>query len=279
MPDSVKPTDSESEPQQTLNVTPPADDGEPEEVTLPVGEPVTLTDIVSVDQFTAAHEPVMSAVEPHAIAAASRRLAAERGQSSEGEEVVPASSSVLPTSNTNSAIKGKTDDKGRTYDPSIHETPLRLNKLGYIACKRGGAAQKAGAAPTERRSFAAQPSSGQPGKQQPALVAVDPVALEQKAQALAVMGTGMFYTVGGVIFGDDMKPSEDDEGKQEVDGCVSTLKNYFIASGCPDVPPGIAVCVTFGMVLFKRYTTKPTFAQKIKGWGFKAYLWLTKKFT
>jgi hypothetical protein len=189
--------------------------------------------------------PDMPEVQDHAIAAARERLSAE----APARDVKVGEPSAVP-------VKGKTDIKGRAYDPAIHESPMRINRDGWIACKRGRVDVSTKPA-TPSRSKIVPPTQGKPAAPVSA-VAIDP-AIE--AQASAEMCAGLFFTGAMFVGGEEFKPDD----KAEQDFIVGSMKNYFIAKGCPDIPPGVALAGALGFFIAKRWT-RPKFTEKRQGW-------------
>lgn len=143
--------------------------------------------------------------------------------------------------------KGETDEDGRPYDPAIHETPMRLNKSGFIAKKRGGTAQKNlrnGVQPAQA-SKAILPGIAQE--------ATPDANVETCAQVCA----GMFLTTATVIGGDDLAPENDAEAAR----VKSIFHEYFKVKGAVDIPPGVALAFGLGMYVVTKWN-KPKFVAR-----------------
>jgi hypothetical protein len=186
----------------------------------------------------------MPEVQDHAIQAAQERKKATQVASE------PSQASGFST-----PVKGKTDIDGRPYDPTIHETPIRINRDGWIAKRRGGGS-KSGKPSTPLRSRVVPP--GQGGAAVQAEQAPDPSA---QIEASAQMVAGLFFTGATFLGGEEFAPDD----KSEQDFVVGSLKNYFTAKGCPDIPPGVALAGAMGFYIAKRWS-RPKFKEKRSGW-------------
>lgn len=145
-------------------------------------------------------------------------------------------------------IKGKTDEKGRPYDPAIHESPMRMNKSGFIAAKRGGAGiSKKTGKPIESRVDTSTTSA--------VSTTLQPDA---KIETSATTCAGLFFIGAMTVGGDDLAP---DEAKNEKDIVKGYFADYFKASGVVDIPPGIALAVGLGMYVVNKWN-KPTFVAR-----------------
>ena len=210
-------------------------------------EPNTTKGSVLYDPTTDDAIPSMPEVQDHAIAAAKERLEGET--QAKGPEP------------TTVRVKGKTDVDGLPYDPSVHEVPLRINKDGWIAKRRGGG-PKNGKPTSPLRSKVVLDDkraggvvgSGAGGNS----AAVD---LSAQIDASADMACGLFFTGATLIGGEEFAP----EDRSEQDAVRGAFKNYFAVKGCPDIPPGIALVGALGFFVAKRWS-KPKFTEKRKGW-------------
>lgn len=187
--------------------------------------------------------PDMPEVQDHAIKAAQeRKQAAATPEPSQASGFSP-------------AVKGKTDIDGRPYDPTIHEVPMRINRDGWIAKRRGGGS-KSGKPSAPLRSRVVPPGQG------PQAVAAEaPPDPSVQIEASAQMCAGLFFTGATFLGGEEFAP--DDKSEQEF--IVGSLKNYFTAKGCPDIPPGVALAGALGFYVAKRWS-RPKFQERRKGW-------------
>lgn len=208
--------------------------------------------------------PEMPQVQAHAVDAARERLALEAG-----EEVpssgTPATCNVNPPvyGATAKAIPGETDADGRAYDPAIHEFPIRYNKAGFIAKKRGGAQKK----PQTYNSVAApvEKEVPQPTQEAAAPAAVSPAAI----QANAEMCAGLFLTAAKMLGGEEF---EAEKGEKEM--LSGAFAGYIATKGIVDIPPGIALLAAMGMFVGARWN-KPNFTASREKLVEKAQEWLS----
>jgi hypothetical protein len=212
------------------------------------GSPVLFNPAASDDAV-----PDMPAVQDHAVGAALERLEAQ-------ETTAPQAVSSSPA-----PVKGDTDIDGRPYDPAIHESPMRINRHGWIAKRPGGKSKASSASAAPRRSFVNTTPQGQPGAV-PAAAASQGPDIAAQCRASAEMFAGTFIGVGQMVVGEEFKP----EDKGEQDALVSSFNQYFIAKGNPDIPPGIALALGLGVYTFKRWNA-PKFKEK------RESLWMLAK--
>lgn len=267
MIDTPDDTETETEKLLTLDVTPQHEE-EPPQVT----EIVTASPIF--DPEAKAPAPEMPEVQEHAVAAARQRLAEEAGQGEASSNTAnPPRVNDSPARAGGTPVKGETDDQGRGFDPALHEFPIRLNRGGFIAKKRGGA-KKA----FESQSRAVDPASIKPQNSAPlasissdasAGEAPNPAAIE----ANAVMCTGLFLTTAKMVGGEEFEPEKD-----EPEMLKNAFVAYFHAKGVVDIPPGAALVITMGMFIGSRWN-KPIFKEKRENWWSKAKKWLFSEFT
>lgn len=193
-------------------------------------------------------------VQPHAVEAArERRAAAAQTQPQEST----ASTAARP-------VKGKSDNKGRAYDPAIHETgpdgkPL-MNAEGYIKCKRGGAAQKVQRAAAGKFTPPTKPDPTKPA-------APNAEALEAQVQATGATAAVLVVSLAQMVGGEDFKPETG-----EAEGMAGAFANYFRSKGISDIPPGTALAITLAAYIGKRWN-RPKFAEKRKGLIFNIKRW------
>lgn len=147
-------------------------------------------------------------------------------------------------------IKGKTDDKGRMWDPSIHENPMRLNKSGYIALRRGGAGAGKNAGKTPASKCEAPAAAGTSPALEP----------DAKIEASAGACAGLFFVGAVAIGGEDLAP---DESKNEKETIKGYFADYFRAKGVIDIPPGIALAAGLGMYVATKWN-RPVFTARRK---------------
>jgi hypothetical protein len=192
-------------------------------------------------------KPDMPAVQDHAVAAAVERL-------NEGK----------PDATTESQAP---QDVGEGWDPSLHESPPRRNRDGAWAKLRGRpkTAQKPEA---PRRSFvnaAPDPVSVDTQNPQPEQTApADDAAIQSSAE----VSVGLFLAAGSFVFGEDFAP--DDKREQSV--LVANFAAYYKASGCPDLPPGLALAAGLAVYIGKRWS-RPAVVEKRKS----IFAWITEK--
>jgi hypothetical protein len=191
-------------------------------------------------------KPDMPAVQDHAVAAAVERL-------NEGSEATAAAPQPQ------AAADG--------WDASLHESPPRRNRDGEWAKLRGR--PKATQKPeTPRRSFvnttpdpvATDTQNPQPEQTAPA----DDAAIQSSAEVSA----GLFLAAGSFVFGEDFAP--DDKREQNV--LVANFAAYYKASGCPDLPPGLALAAGLAVYVGKRWS-RPAVVEKRKS----IFAWITEK--
>lgn len=224
----------------TSSVTEEPETAPPSDVAPGTSEPVKMFD----DMLTGL-APEMPDVQSHAVEAAKERLAEQ--QKVEGQ--------AHPTG---SPEKGKTDDRGRSFDPVIHEhddgTP-RINSRGFIKCRRGGAA-KPGFQSAPNQSRAADP------KAQPAGATKTPQAemLDAKIQATANTSAALVVTLGTLIGGEEFKP---ENGEMEM--LATSFQNYYRIRGVAELPPEVMLAVAIGGYVAPRWY-KPIFAAKRARW-------------
>jgi hypothetical protein len=159
-----------------------------------------------------------------------------------------------------SPVKGKTDDLGRGFDASIHESDAngqpRLNKAGYIAKRRGGAS-KAGANPSQSKVNT---------KPKDKKVDAVPENLEPQIQATAQMSTAIFTTLATMIGGEEFKPVVDKAtGENEPEMLTMVFANYYRDKGIIDIPPGVALTLGLGFYVAKRWNA-PKFTERKARW-------------
>lgn len=206
--------------------------------------------VVHIDKVLQGETPDMPEVQDHAVSAAVSRLEAAESAEKQAEAGEP-SATLVP-------VKGQTDIKGRPFDPAIHESPLRINRDGWIACRRG--TPKGGkSAPPASRSFV---DTSTPEPQAAPVVACE----DEKAKATALLCAGLFVNTGTMILGDEFKP----EDAGEFDAVRSSFHEYFKAKGTPDIPPGLALALGLGTYCAKRWNA-PKFKEK------RESLWMLAK--
>lgn len=222
----------------------------------------SVTENVSIfNPATDAGAPDMPAVQEHAIAAARERIR----ENAPPETQEAAQVEAAEPSNTPGPVKGQTDEDGNTFDPAIHESPLRLNKSGYIAKKRGGAKKKQ---EPVYRSHAAPPETPSPAGQEQ----VSDVPDEVKIDATATLFTSLFIGTAQMVGGEEFAPE-----KGEEPFIKNALATYFRQAGVVDVPPSVGVGLAMGMYVAKRWN-RPVFAAKRQGWISRAKFWLFERF-
>lgn len=210
---------------------------------------------------TDAAPPEMPQVQEHAIAAARERI-----REASPQDDAPSAPQEAPTpTESRQTVKGQTDEDGNPYDPIIHESPLRLNKSGYIAKRRGGAKKKN--VETAYRSHAAPQDTPAPQEAQAA-----EVPDEVKIDATATLFCSMFIGTAQMVGGEDFAPE-----KGEENFIKSALVTYFRESGVIDVPPSFGVAMAFGMYVAKRWN-RPGFAERRQGWTQRLRLWTAERF-
>lgn len=221
----------------------------PEEVTIPVtssGSPVLGDDVGAL----MGDGPQMPEVQEGAIAAAK-------------EASQPASSGE----STGSPVKGKTDDKGRPFDPKLHEVDAagrpKLNRDGWLAKRRGGAG-KATTAPLRSKV-----NPGGAGKVSDVCGPTQQAEeFEVKVAQSSTACAGLFIMSAQVVGGPEFQP---ESGEPEF--LRDSFATYFRAKGIVDIPPGVGLAIAMGGYIAKRWS-QPVFAQKRKGWWawVKSYL-------
>lgn len=210
-------------------------------------EPETIT----LDQALSAG-PAMPEVQDHAVAAARERAA-------EAQEAQSAPSAA------GQPVKGITDERGRPFDPAIHETGpdgkgIIGSRTGFLRMRRGGAS-KGGAAPSRSKVSIASKSVESAANTLDAARNAD--MLKEKIASTAAVSTEMVLMLGQAVGGEEFAPEAG-----EKDGMTAAFVNYYTIRGVVDLPPEVmlGVCI-FGYV-GKRWN-RPIFAEKRKAWWAK----------
>lgn len=177
---------------------------------------------------------------------------------------------------TGAPVKGRTDDKGRPFDPNIHEMDSEgkpaINAKGWLKCKRGGAAQAA-----KRGGSAHQSKLNVDAKGGGPVLATGQATHDAKREAQinasAVTLTGLVFSVGQMVGGEEFAPRVDKStGEDEPAFIQGSFENYFRARGVVDIPPGVGLAFAIGGYVFKRWNA-PKFEKRRMGWweGIKQY--------
>lgn len=196
----------------------------------------------------------MPAVQQHAIEAAR-----ETAEADETQQAAVAHS-----------VAGKTDNKGRPFDPKIHEVDAltgepRLSKLGKLCVRRGrayansGGAQSTFSGPRPKSAASAQ-SSG--------------IELEAKILATAQVTAETVFAVGMMVGGEEWNPRKDKEtGLDERAAMTGAWAAYYRAQGITEIPPWLVLSMTLGSYAVPRFFMPQTRSrlQKAKEWLF-AYM-------
>lgn len=231
--------------QETGNVTAP----KPEKVTKLVTDPGTLM----------GGAPAMPEVQQHAVDAAREERARQ--------DAPPPTSS----GGTSSAgpVKGKTDFKGRAFDPALHEVDAdgkpAINRDGYLKCYRG----KHGSTTSHTEAQRPTPRSKcEPvAKASPGAVPVPGPDVEAQIDASAAAFSGLFVTGSVLIGGEEFAP-EPGEGE----ALKESFAQYFRAKGVVDLPPGVVLGGAMVCYIAKRWNA-PKFTARREGWIEKGKRW------
>jgi hypothetical protein len=226
---------------------------------------VENTDAVLIDSVVESDTPAMPEVQDHAIEAMRSRLEEETEKTE-----APQSGG---TTNTG-PVKGQTDSDGRSFDPAIHETPLRINSDGFIAKRRGRVGGKTGA---PNRSFVSQesPQTKKPDNSK-SVEKAGQVASEKEAQFKAAGDTSaaLFETVGILVLGDEFRP----ENTKEHDAMALSFEAYYRAKGCPDLPPGLVLACSLVIYTARRWNAPKIAEKRASIWGSIKRWWNDFKF-
>lgn len=203
-------------------------------------------EVLSVDDLMGGDSPTMPEVQAHTVEAA-------RASSAKAAE--PALQSAVG----GTPVKGQTDDLGRTFNSSIHESmpdgKPKMNKAGFIAKRRGGAAKAGGVNASKVNTKA---------KDAPA--AAVPENLEASIQQTAAVSTALFLTMAQMAGGEEFAPVVDSKtGENEPAAIESAFANYYRIKGIIDIPPGIALAVGLSFYVIKRWNA-PKFTERREGW-------------
>lgn len=234
---AADPADAEEASQETSPVTPP----EAPEVTKSVSSSKVLPDAQAFGG------PDMPTIQPHAVEAAKETLAASEAPASPSAEGAP--------------VKGKTDFKGRPFNPALHEVnddgSPAMNRDGYIKCFRGKPAAGASdtAAPPRARSKV-DPTGGK------APQAAPPPDMSAQIDASAGAFTGLFLAAATLVGGEEFAPEAG-----EPEAIKGAFSQYFAAKGVVDVPPGVMLGGVLVVYVAKRWNA-PKFAERrMSMWG------------
>lgn len=214
---------------------------------------VSGSDTVQSVESILSGAPEMPEVQQHAIDAAKERLA-EQNKVEESAQT------------TGQPQKGKTDDRGRSFDPDIHEHDggvPRINSKGFIKCRRGGAA-KPGHTGGPSQSRATDPTAPKTG---PDRKTEQAEALQAKIEGTAQVSAMMVITLGQMIGGEEFAPKSG-----ESEGLSGAFKAYYTARGIVDMPPEVMLAVALAGYVVPRWY-QPIFAAKRAKW----WLWLKSK--
>lgn len=215
------------------------------------------SDAVLLDDVVNSDTPTMPDVQDHAIQAMQSRLEEQ-------------TTSVPTATQAGGPVKGQTDSQGRPFDPAIHESPMRINTEGYIACKRGRASGGKNAA---NRSFVSQEALKKENlaQQSPEKIAqAAKIASENEAKFKAAGDTSaaLFETVGILVLGDEFRP----ENTKEHDSLALCFEGYYRSKGCPDLPPGLVLAC--GLIVYTaRRWNAPKIAEKRATWWTSIKRW------
>jgi len=145
--------------------------------------------------------------------------------------------------------KGETDATGRPWNPLYHEDPMRLNRDGFIALRRGGASKPKAGDPRPSLKSVAKTDGAPPSP-----------SLDQSAkiEASATTCAGLFFIGAVTIGGEDLAPDEKAGEKETIKGYFA---DYFKAKGVIDIPPGIALAAGLGLYVASKWN-RPTFTKR-----------------
>ncbi len=151
------------------------------------------------------------------------------------------------------------------FDPTIHATnedgTPKLKSDGTYAKKRGRKAGKGEPLPdiASENRVENLPLESAP---------IQPERPKISAEAAARQAANWFIGMGVMVFGKEWEP----ESKDEAQGLKLAFKDYFDASGTPDIPPGVALVAALGAYGFQRFQHENT-QSKIQ----KAWFWIKAK--
>lgn len=138
-------------------------------------------------------------------------------------------------------IKGKTDSKGRAFDPSRHQVnddgSPRINRDGYIAGKPGRPDKQEKPAGTSGPGPQAQPTTEKKSVNQD--------------HAMAKLTTNLFFKLGISAFGDEWMPRVYTVPQagitiNEQDEIMNAFDQYFRSKNIQDLTPGWALVLSLG---------------------------------
>lgn len=204
------------------------------------------TKIVTLDAVLG-ETPDMPEVQEHALAAARERKAQEEVGEREAEAA-------------QAPVKGKTDERGRPFDPAIHETgpdggPIIGKKTGYIRMRRGGAS---GAAKPSRSRVNIASAADSVTASLDAGRNAD--VIKEKIASSAAVSAETIFILGQTIGGPEFAPEA-----AEREGLVAAWTHYYTVRGIVDIPPEVMIAVALGGYVMKRWNM-PVFSEKRKGW-------------
>lgn len=163
---------------------------------------------------------------------------------------------------------GQTDFKGRPFDKILHEVnpdgSPRLNRDGYICCRRGAPKVAKGETRPSRSKIAPKEVKGNPSSSPATVARTDP---EPQIQATAQTTTVLVFAMGQMIGGEEFKPEAG-----EPESMQGAFANYYRAKGIQDIPPGVALSIVCASYVLKRWN-KPQFKERRESWWMKARRW------
>ena len=146
------------------------------------------------------------------------------------------------------------DKNGTLFDPSFHavgpDGKPALNKAGDFARKRGRKAGQStsGSVSQDAGKLNGVHNPGTPSGPAPGMMTADPNALGLVAAALTI-------NLGVAFGGEDFMPIIDAKsGVNEPEFLRNIYRDYFIATGRKDLPPGLALAVGIGSYVGPRFT-------------------------
>jgi len=243
----VAPAESEQEAAPLGEASPESSQvNTPVQPTIPVTpETPAAPETVSLDAVLEA-PPTMPEVQDHAVEAAREREAASGA-------VEAANAPGMP-------VKGQTDERGRAFDPAIHEVGPDGNgivgkRTGYLRMRKGGASSGGRAAPVLKSKIAPAKVGAAPQPDAAAAAA----AMQAKIDSTAAVTAELIFTAGQLV-SDEFAP---ESGERE--NMTNAWRQYYTVRGCVDLPPEMLIAVALVGYVGKRWNA-PKFVEKRRGW-------------
>lgn len=188
------------------------------------------------------------------------------------EKPAPSEHAIAAAQAEAAANEGK-DAAGERFNPAIHAVNAdgspRKTVGGRYALKRGKKAGSTQAPPSTIKGVVIPPGVAGAG--------TTPSLKEQQARLGGVQATGLLFMLCIGMGGQEWQPRKDDKtGLDEKLMMETAMGDFFVAHDWEDLPPGLALCVAFGMYAMPRFQMPQTRtrAQRFKAWlGAKIGAW------